>query len=127
MSSAAASLRAAAPRAQIGFEIEDRRIAYLLFVERIFRQAMGRTRESIHGSLRVRRDDDQTAAGWDRIGKRRRREFHALSPDVVGEDLTQLIVANLADESGTSAERRDPGDRIGRDPPLVSAAGPMSA
>ena len=61
------------------------------------------------GVTRIRQRPVGSAAG---LG--RGQELDAERADVVGEDLAELVVGDLADEAGAAAQRRDPGHRVGR-------------
>jgi hypothetical protein len=67
-----------------------------------------------HRPVGVRRDDDQASAGGGAVRRGGCGVFDAGGPDVVPENLAELIVAHAADEPGAPAERRDPDESVGR-------------
>ena len=62
----------------------------------------------VHRPLGVGRDQDQAAAGRRAAGQRRGFEPHPEREHVVGEDVAQLVVGDLADEAGAAAQARRP-------------------
>ncbi len=60
----------------------------------------GGAEEGLHGALGVRRDEDEAAGGGEAFGERRGVVGDAEGADVVGEDVAELVVGDLADVGG---------------------------
>jgi hypothetical protein len=102
---------------EIGFEIEDRRAPDLLRIERVGRQLVCGAAKGVHRPLRVGRHQDEAAAGRQAVGLGRSLERDPERADVVGEDVSELVGCDLADEARPPAERGHAGDRVrGRSP-----------
>ena len=78
---------------------------------------MGSAEIGRHRPLCVWSDHDQAACRRRPTIRHQRFKTHTGGADVVGEDLTKLIVANLADEAGAAA------DGFARDSPLSLVGG----
>ena len=77
-------------------------------------QHLGRAEAGVHGPMGVGRDQDQAAAGGSDVASRSGAELDSEASDVVGEDLPELVVGDLADEGGLEPERGQARDRVRR-------------
>ena len=91
------------------------------------RQILRGAEIGVHGALAVRRHQDVGAAGGGAVRRGDGFERDAGGADVVGVELSDLVVPDLADIGGARAEIGDADDGVGgRAPPDISVAGPMS-
>ena len=112
---------------EIGLQIEDRRVADLLRIEHVGAELVRGAAIGVHRPLRVGRDQDQAAPGRLAAAFRRGQELDAERPDVVDEDLAELVVGDLADEAGRPPSAATPAMVFAAEPPLVSRAWRMRA
>ena len=71
------------------------------------RQLLAGGEVGVHRALAVRRDQDHRARRRRAVGQRRGREMDAERLHVVAEELSELVVGDLADEGGAPAEGGD--------------------
>ena len=98
---------------EIAFEISDRGGGDRRLVD-VFRvQFLGRAKKRIHRALAIRRHHDVAARGRGTAGGRLSVETDPRGSNVMGEGAAQLVVLDLADEGGATAEARDTDDGVG--------------
>ena len=99
---------------QVTLQVEHLGLAHQVEVEVGRIQAHRGAQVGAHGALGIGGDQDQAAGrGGAALG---RGGFEASSnrPDVVGEDRTELVVANPANEAGPPPQLGDAGQGVGR-------------
>ena len=99
---------------QVAFEIEHGRIGNGPFVERFGRQELRGTEVGVHRALAIGADEDQATRRRRLALARGGGESDAAGADVVGEDLAQLVVRDLADEGAVGAQRGEARQRVRR-------------
>ncbi len=101
---------------EIAFEIGYLRRAHDLGVDVAGPQFGAGAQIRSHRALAVGGDEDQAARGAGAVGRRRRLELNPLRAEVMAEDLSQQIVAHLADKGAAAAERGEASHRVGGRP-----------
>ena len=99
---------------QIALEIEDRRGADLLLVERARGKVLRGAEEGVHRPVPVGRYQDHRAGGRRADVRGWRDELDAGCGQVVAVEIAELVGSDLADEAGASPERSNSGGGVPR-------------
>src|SRR5579883_1362450 len=99
---------------KIAFEIKDLNLLDGFAVEIVLVEFSCRAEMGVHGALAVGGDEDEAASRRIYVAAKTGIEAHANRTNVVGEDICELVFAELPHETRAAAERSDAGTCISR-------------